>query len=156
MERIRRPPFYRLSANSHKNCATGCRQNNKEYVKFLNENIYIISSALSINPSQYVIKLNPIHSDNSGCVEGEKTNTNQCICKPTNQIVVDRKFYLMFLHIVNGIPDSYEEISLKKQFSALIILLKFHPPSIVFYLAYMFEINKVSSNLSLFISNGIE
>lgn len=72
MEQICRPAFYRLSANSQENCVTGCRQNNKEYVKFLNENIYISSSALNINSRLYVIKLNPIDSYDRGCLRVRK------------------------------------------------------------------------------------
>lgn len=155
-EKISEPPSYQLSVSSSENCETACRQNNKEFVKLLNKNIYIISNTLFIDASLYVIKLNPIDSDNGGCVKDENKNTFQCICKLNYQILVNTEFHRIFQLIFTDIPFS-RPIQTRDKFSALVILLKFYPLNAVFYLAYMFEINKEFSNPypSHFVPNDI-
>lgn len=118
---------------------------------FLNENIHKIKNTLFTDAHLHVVRLNPIASNVGSCVEYEKEKTFKCECNANYQIKVTRSFYTSFLKIVDNTETSYNEnIGEKEHFSAFVILLKFHPRSAIFYLAYLFEKYNVSSKTCLF------
>lgn len=109
---------------------------------------------LFLDASLYIVKLNPIDSDTGGCLANENNDTYECVCKANYQILVNREFYSILRLIILDTVNSDEKTD-DKQFSALIILLKFMPLHAIFYLANMFKMNNVSSNLPHFIPNDI-
>lgn len=133
-KKIPEPPFYGISDDKRRECVTGCSENNKSYVKFLNENIHIIKRILFGDADHITIILNPIDSDIGDCVEGKKEMIYKCLCNVNYQIMVNREFHTSFLDIVIRIPQNNTNITKMEKFFAFIILLKFNPENAVFFL----------------------
>lgn len=101
---------------SDRTCTTWCQENNQKYVLFLNKNIYKLKNTLFLDTRFFIIVLNPTDADTGNCVDNKLKKTFNCIYNANYQIMVNRTFYVTFLHIVNRALKQEQDTIKREEF----------------------------------------
>lgn len=138
---------FQLAVNGNANCKSKCSSNNKEYIRFLNNNISLLIKKLYPGPQQpYRIKLNPIDLKTGDCVYNENYKIFECVCNTNYQIMIskslDETIRQLNDSLVNGanVRDLTFYYKNETYFSAFTLLLKFHPITAPLFLGYLYLI----------------
>lgn len=137
------PGNYEVTEEGSLNCNNKCTWLNLQYVALLNEYISQMKNAffLGSDQSRCEIKLNPINSNISQCIVRNR-NVFECQCNPNYQIMVSKLLKRNTEYNIQYTTDYAETLKIQ-EYSAFLLLLKYHPLSAVSYLAYLVYVHKL-------------